>query len=108
MKFARNHHILRFLLGSVFLFATAAPGHAADSKSGPNILWLIVEDFGPHLGCYGTKEVWTPDLDKLAAAGVRYTRAFTTALVCSPSRLHPLRPRPIRETGASGREKQFQ
>jgi len=51
----------------------------------PNILWLIAEDFGPHLGCCGTKEVWTPNLDKLAADGVRYTRFFT-GHVCSPSR----------------------
>src|SRR4026207_2273415 len=52
----------------------------------PNILWLIAEDFGPHLGCYGTKEVLTPNLDRLAAEGVRYTRFFTTAPVWSPSR----------------------
>jgi arylsulfatase A-like enzyme len=52
----------------------------------PNILWLIAEDFGPQLGCYGTKQVWTPHLDQLAAAGVRYTRFFATAPVCSPSR----------------------
>ncbi len=52
----------------------------------PNILWLIAEDFGPHLGCYGTKQVWTPNLDQLARDGVRYTRFFTTAPVCSPSR----------------------
>jgi N-sulfoglucosamine sulfohydrolase len=52
----------------------------------PNILWLIAEDFGPQLGCYGTKEVWTPNLDSLAAQGIRYTRAFTTAPVCSASR----------------------
>jgi len=51
----------------------------------PNILWLIAEDFGPHLGCCGTKEVWTPNLDRLAAEGVRYTRFFT-GHVCSPSR----------------------
>lgn len=52
----------------------------------PNILWLIAEDLGPHLGCYGTKEVATPHLDQLARKGVRYTRFFTTAPVCSPSR----------------------
>ncbi|MEQ2009041.1 MAG: sulfatase-like hydrolase/transferase, partial [Limisphaerales bacterium] len=58
---------------------------AAESKR-PNILWLIGEDFSPHLGCYGTKEVWTPNLDQLARQGMRYTRAFTTAPVCSASR----------------------
>jgi N-sulfoglucosamine sulfohydrolase len=52
----------------------------------PNILWLIAEDFGPHLGCYGTKEVATPVLDAMAARGMRFTRYYTTAPVCSPSR----------------------
>ncbi len=63
---------------------------AAESQTGapsrPNILWLIGEDFGQHLGCYGTKQAITPSLDALAAGGVRYTRCFTTAPVCSPSR----------------------
>ena len=52
----------------------------------PNILWIIAEDFGPELACYGTKQVWSPNLDQLAASGVRYTRAYTTAPVCSASR----------------------
>ena len=58
--------------------------HAASEK--PNILWLIAEDMGPALGCYGQKEVATPNLDQLAAHGVRFTRAYTTAPVCSASR----------------------
>jgi arylsulfatase A-like enzyme len=64
------------------LFA-AAQALAADR---PNILWLIAEDFSPDLACYGAKEVWTPNLDRLAEQGVRYTRFFTTAPVCSASR----------------------
>lgn len=52
----------------------------------PNILWLIAEDFGPHLSCYGTPQVWTPAIDSLAAEGVRFTRAYTTTPVCSTSR----------------------
>jgi arylsulfatase A-like enzyme len=63
----------------------AAPVPAKPPKP-LNILWLIAEDLGPHLGCDGTKEVWTPNLDALARSGVRYTRCFTTAPVCSPSR----------------------
>jgi len=64
--------------------AFAAMLHAEDKR--PNILWLIAEDFGPHLGCYGTKEVSTPVLDGMAAKGMRFTRFYTTAPVCSPSR----------------------
>jgi arylsulfatase A-like enzyme len=64
--------------------AFAAMLHAQDKR--PNILWLIAEDFGPHLGCYGTKEVSTPVLDGMAAKGMRFTRFYTTAPVCSPSR----------------------
>src|SRR5688572_18938820 len=52
----------------------------------PNILWLIGEDFSPHLGCYGEKHVSTPNLDRLAGRVVRYTSFFTTAPVCSASR----------------------
>jgi N-sulfoglucosamine sulfohydrolase len=52
----------------------------------PNFLWLIGDDAGPALGCYGTKEVWSPNLDRLAAEGARYTHFYTTAPVCSPSR----------------------
>jgi arylsulfatase A-like enzyme len=64
----------------------AEPAPTAAAPKRPNILWLIAEDLGPHLACYGTKEVWTPNLDRLAAEGVRYTRCYTTAPVCSPSR----------------------
>ncbi|MCA8998495.1 MAG: sulfatase-like hydrolase/transferase, partial [Planctomycetaceae bacterium] len=52
----------------------------------PNILWLIAEDFGPELSCYGHPEVWTPNIDSLAAEGVRFTHAYTVTPVCSTSR----------------------
>jgi N-sulfoglucosamine sulfohydrolase len=69
-------------LGLIHAFNPAA--HAQTKR--PNVLWLVAEDFGVELGCYGTPEVWTPNLDKLAADGMRFTRAYTTAPVCSPSR----------------------
>jgi len=72
------------LLTAAALGVTAATPPNAQPK--PNILWLIAEDFGPHLGCYGTPQVSTPNLDRLATEGTRYTRFFTTAPVCSPSR----------------------
>lgn len=71
---------------AIALLASAPHSYAADAKR-PNILWLIAEDMGPDaVTCYGNEQVWTPNLDKLAAGGVRYTRAYTTAPVCSASR----------------------
>lgn len=58
----------------------------AAPRQAPNILWLSCEDIGPHLGCYGDPDAHTPNLDKLAEKGIRYTRAFTVAPVCSPNR----------------------
>lgn len=52
----------------------------------PNILWLIGENLSHDLGCYGAKDVHTPNLDRLAAEGVRYTRVFSTNPACAPSR----------------------
>lgn len=63
---------------------TIAAAQAAAVR--PNILWLIAEDLGPELGCYGYPEVRTPNLDRLAAEGVRFTHMFTTGPVCSASR----------------------
>ena len=74
------------LFALLFACLGLAPTADALSPRRLNVLWLIAEDFGQHLGCYGTKEVFTPNLDRLAAAGVRYTRFYTTAPVCSASR----------------------
>lgn len=52
----------------------------------PNILWISLEDISPDLGCYGDKYAVTPNIDKLAAEGCRYTQCFTHAGVCAPSR----------------------
>ncbi|MCE5309567.1 MAG: sulfatase [Acidobacteriales bacterium] len=52
----------------------------------PNILWIIGDDLGVELGCYGFPLVRTPNMDRLANEGVRFTHAFTTAPVCSSSR----------------------
>ena len=60
--------------------------HAVGEGERPNVLWLIAEDFCPDLGCYGTALVKTPNIDRLAAEGARYTNTFTTAPVCSASR----------------------
>ncbi len=52
----------------------------------PNILWISCEDTSCDLGCYGDSYAVTPNLDALAAQGVRYTNVYTNAGVCAPSR----------------------
>ncbi len=52
----------------------------------PNIVWLVSEDNSPILGCYGDDFAVTPNLDRMASQGVRYTRAFANAPVCAPAR----------------------
>lgn len=81
----RPFSLCRLSLFAVALFALLAPAVAADAKR-PNILWLITEDMGPELACYGTPEVSTPVLDELARKGMRFENAFTVTPVCSTSR----------------------
>ncbi|MGK7396118.1 MAG: sulfatase family protein, partial [Candidatus Cyclobacteriaceae bacterium M3_2C_046] len=52
----------------------------------PNVLWLSTEDIGCYLAVYGDSTVLTPNLDRLAAEGVVFEKAFATAGACSPSR----------------------
>ncbi len=74
----------RFQLAIAFLLALICiPANATDR---PNILWISCEDISPHLGCYGDPHAITPNLDKLATEGVRYSHAFTAAGVCAPCR----------------------
>ena len=72
--------VITLLILPAFAFAESpAPAR-------PNILWLISEDTGPDLACYGEPAVKTPNLDALAARGMRFTHAFTVTGVCSTSR----------------------
>lgn len=64
----------------VLLVLTATAVQAADR---PNILWISCEDISPNLGCYGDVHAITPNLDRLATEGVRFSRAFTPAGVCA-------------------------
>ncbi|MFC1529401.1 sulfatase [Gemmatimonadota bacterium] len=95
MKGARDGMIDR--RGFVSTTATAAGGfllgglprsiiHVEGRQERPNILWLIAEDLSPDIGCYGTDQVQTPNIDRLAREGTRFTSAFATAPVCSASR----------------------
>ncbi len=75
---------LRRYVPVLFCFLVAL---AASGQSKPNILWLTFEDTSPEfIGCYGNKAAKTPVMDILAAEGTRFTSAYSTGSVCSPSR----------------------
>jgi arylsulfatase A-like enzyme len=73
---------IRVLVALVVLISS----QGARAAERPNILWLIAENIDLDLGCYGERLVATPNLDRLAAEGMCYTRVFATAPVCAPSR----------------------
>jgi len=58
----------------------------ARSEDKPNILWVTSEDNGPALGCYGDAFADTPNIDRIAAKGMIYERAWSAAPVCAPAR----------------------
>jgi len=70
---------------AALLFSPPA-ARAGDAPARPNVLWITCEDISPDLGCYGVEGAITPNLDKLAARGIRYTHAFALAGVCAVSR----------------------
>jgi len=60
---------------------------AADAARPPNIVLILADDLGyGDLGCYGQKKIQTPNLDRLAAEGIRFTQAYAGSTVCAPSR----------------------
>ncbi len=66
--------------------ASLLTGCAGGAAARPNFVWIIGEDFSPDLPCYGNHDLATPNIDKLAAEGVRYTNACVTGPVCSIAR----------------------
>jgi len=81
MRFDPAMKTLAYAVLGLLLIVTPGVG---DDK--PNVLLIVSEDNGPELGCYGDPYARTPNLDRLAAEGVRFENAFVPYTVCSPSR----------------------
>jgi len=76
-----NWHTRWAIIAGLALFVGAA-----GAQPRPNIVWVTSEDNGPDLGCYGDTYATTPNLDALAARGMRYTHAWSNWPVCAPAR----------------------
>ena len=67
--------------------SAAAAAYSQPSGRRPNIVFVLADDLGyGNLGCYGAKQVRTPNLDRMAAEGMRFTQAYAGSTVCAPSR----------------------
>lgn len=78
----RNISILALLLLSTIFSAKAQT-----RKAKPNIIYIYADDMGyGELGCYGQQKIRTPNLDKLAKEGIRFTQHYASTPVCAPSR----------------------
>ena len=71
----------------LIIIAAVAIAHNLSAKPGPNLIAIVTDDQAAWtVGCYGGREIPTPNLDRLAAEGVRFANAFVHTPVCSPSR----------------------
>ena len=75
-----------FLMCSLLLSCNPASSPEAE-ETPPNVIYVIVDDLGTKdLGCYGSENISTPNLDNLAENGLRFTQAYSGNTVCAPAR----------------------
>ena len=74
------------LLSCVLTLGVAQAADQPSTAKKPNILFLVVDDLRPELGCYGKDYIKSPNIDALAKSGMVFDRAYVQQAVCSPSR----------------------
>jgi arylsulfatase A len=82
----RPHFFLSGLLAILVLFLPTV-AHAQQPNRRPNVIFILADDLGyGDLGCYGQKIIQTPNIDRLAGEGMRFTQFYAGSPVCGPSR----------------------
>jgi arylsulfatase A-like enzyme len=81
-------HRLQLLCVPLLALAVCfAPGRAAETAEKPNIIFILADDLGyGDVGCFGQQKIATPNLDRMAAEGMRFTQFYAGSTVCAPSR----------------------
>jgi len=77
---------MRFIRNLIIVLAAGLLPFVLTSAQLPNVLWIVAEDMNPNLGCYGDTNATTPNIDKLANRGLRFTKCWSAAPVCAPAR----------------------
>src|SRR5512137_151259 len=92
--------VVYFALLAAHAFAAVAPGYSPMATflaaKKPNLIFILADDLGyGDLGCYGQTKIRTPNIDRMASEGMRFTQHYAGNAVCAPSRcvlmtgLHP-------------------
>jgi arylsulfatase A len=87
MRSKRLHRGVLLIIVTLFVLGEASLESNAKASDKPNIVLILADDLGVHqLGCYGSDFYDTPNVDRLAAEGMRFTNAYAACHVCSPTR----------------------
>src|SRR6187200_3255482 len=79
--------MMRILPIALAIFCCGFASDARGAMAQPNLVFILTDNQGAWtLGCYGNPDIRTPNIDRLAARGMRFTRAFSPNGVCSPTR----------------------
>lgn len=80
-------HMHRYITASCLLMAAVDSAWSAETRRRPNVVLILTDNHSAWtLGYYGNKDIRTPNIDRLAAEGMRFDRCFSCNAVCSPTR----------------------